>query len=171
MKVRRTYLFRYIILLILIFFLSTFQLPYYIYKPGSADELSPIVQVEGGYSGEGEMYLVTGSGGQATPIEYALAKVLPHHEILPVEDVRPKHVSDEEYMKLKLKMMESSQEASKDVAYEKANKDIKIEYEGVYVVSVIEGMPAENKLKSGDQILSIDGQDVKKSEDLIDYVA
>src|SRR5699024_6454257 len=149
---------------------STFQLPYYIYKPGGADPLDQIVEVEGGSESEGDMYLVTVSGGQATPIQYLWAKFLSFHEIQPLEEVRPKGMSNEEYRHAQLKMMENSQESSTVVAYEAANKEITIEYNGVYVISVREGMPAEGKLEMGDHILGIDGQTINEADDLIDYI-
>lgn len=151
-------------------FLLFYKLPYYVYKPGSADALDPIVQVEGGYESAGDMHLVTVRGGQANPIQYILAKVLPHQEIMPLENVRPKGVSEEEYFHAQLQMMESSQEASIVVAYQAADKKIEIDYQGVYVVSVVDNMPAEGKLQSGDRIVGADGHKVKESGDLIDYV-
>lgn len=165
---RRILLFTAII--IFVFFLSTFQLPYYVYKPGGADALGQIVEVEGGSKSEGDMHLVTVSGGQATPIQYLWAKVLPYHEIQPLEEVRPKGITDEEYRHAQLKMMENSQESSTVVAYEAANEEITIEYNGVYVVSVREGMPAEGKLEMGDHIMGIDGQTINEADDLINYI-
>lgn len=67
-------------------------------------------------------------------------------------------------------MMEGSQEASKVVAYKAANEDITISYDGVYVLSTIEEMPAAGKLKSGDRITGIDGKEIRESDDLISYV-
>lgn len=58
-------------------FISIYKLPYYIYKPGGADALNPIVEVESGHKSEGDMHLVTIRGGQATPVQYLLAKFCP----------------------------------------------------------------------------------------------
>src|SRR5699024_9063564 len=114
-------------------FLAAFKLPYYIYKPGMADPLDPVVEVEGGNKSTGDMHLVTVSGGQATPIQYFWAKVLSYHQILPLEKVRPKGITEEEYMHAQLQMMENSQEASKVVAYQAAGADININYDGIFV--------------------------------------
>src|SRR5699024_1659911 len=69
---------KHIIYLILVigiaFFISAYKLPFYIYKPGGADALNPIVEVEDGYESEGDMHLVTVRGGQATPVQYLWAK-------------------------------------------------------------------------------------------------
>lgn len=170
MKFTKKQIITLIIVVIIAYFIAAFKLPFYIYKPGGADALNPIVSVEEGYQSEGDMHLVTVSGGQATPIQYVWAKLLPHHQILPIEEVRPEGISDDEYMHAQLQMMENSQEASTVVAYEAADKEITIDYNGVYVVSVVEGMPAEGKLAMGDRIIGIDGVDVKEADDLISYV-
>lgn len=169
MKWTKRHLIFAVLILVIGSFLATYKLPYYIYKPGRADPLNPIVEVEDGYESEGDMHLVTVSGGQATPIQYIWGKILPYHEIHPLEDVRG-DLSDEEYMHAQLQMMESSQQASTVVAYEAANQDITIEYKGVYVVSVVEGMPAEGLLKMGDRIIGIDGSEIKEADDLIQYI-
>lgn len=158
------------ITVLIAFFLSTYQLPYFIYKPGSADPLDPVVEVVDGYQSKGNMHLVTVSGGRATPVQYVWAKLSSYHEIQPIEDVIPEGVSNKEYRHAQLQMMENSQESSTVVAYEAANKDITIEYNGVYVVSVRKDMPAEGKLEMGDRITGIDGGEIREADDLIQYV-
>ncbi|WP_188454500.1 SepM family pheromone-processing serine protease [Virgibacillus oceani] len=170
MKFTKRQILYLVIVVAIAFFLSAYKLPYYIYKPGGADALNPIVTVDGGYESDGDMHLVTVRGGQATPIQYLWAKLLPHQEIHPLEEIRPEGISEEEYFHVQLQMMENSQEASTVVAYKAANEDITIEYDGVYVVTVIEGMPADGKLKMGDRIIGIDGNEIKESQELIKYV-
>src|SRR5690625_181796 len=171
MRVSRRHIIQYIIGVMIIVFLGFYKLPYYIYSPGSADSLSPIVEVDNGFTSEGDMHLVTVSGMQATPLQLIWAKIRPFHEVMPLEDVRPEGISDEDYMHAQFQMMESSQESSTVVAYEAADKGISIEFNGVYVVSVIEGMPAEGKLEMGDRIVGIDENQVKEADDLITYIS
>lgn len=160
----------FIIIIALVYFLGTYQLPYYIQKPGGANTLNPIVEVADGFESEGDMHLVTVSGLQATPIQYVLAKIFSYHDILPLDQVFPEGISQDDYMHAQLQVMESSQEAATVVAYEAAGEEITIDYQGVYVVSVVDGMPAEGKLETGDRIIGIDGQEVRESADLIQYV-
>ncbi|RCW70817.1 SepM family pheromone-processing serine protease [Saliterribacillus persicus] len=155
---------------VLLFFLFAYRLPYYIYKPGSAEPLSPVVEVENSTDSEGEMHLVTIQGGQAVPIQYLLALFQDYNDILPIDEVYPDGMSQDDYMEIQLSMMENSQEASTVVAYTAANKDIDITYEGIYVVRTIEGMPAHEVLKTGDKIVSVDELEVKETEELISYV-
>ena len=154
----------------MVYLLGAYQLPYYIQKPGGADALDPIVEVENSYSSQGDMHLVTVSGMQATPILYAAAMLLPHQEILPIDQVFPEGMSQEDYMAAQLQVMESSQEAATVVAYENAGKDININYQGVYIVATVDGLPADGKLESGDRIIGIDNAKVSESQDLIEYI-
>ncbi|APC48735.1 SepM family pheromone-processing serine protease [Virgibacillus halodenitrificans] len=170
MRFTKKHLFFLFIIIILIYFLAAFKIPYYIYKPGSADALNPIVEVEEGYKSKGDMHLVTISGGQATPLQFIWAKILPNQEVMPLEDVRPEGVTEDEYMHAQLQMMENSQEASTVVAYKAAEKGIEIEFNGVYVVTVIDGMPADGILEMGDRIVGINDKQVKEAEDLITFV-
>lgn len=159
-----------IVAVIIAVLLSTYKMPYYIQKPGGADALSPIVHVDNAEESKGDFHLVTVRGGQATPLQYALAKILPHHEIVDIEDIRPEGISEDDYLHTQFQMMESSQEASTVVAYTAANKEIKIDYKGVYVVSIKSGAPADGVLEVGDHIVGIDDQEVKESNDLISYI-
>ena len=170
MKFTKRHLITLFVVVVIAFFLATYKLPYYIYKPGGADALAPIVKVEDGYESKGDMHLVTVGGLQATPIQFVWAKLHKHQEIVPLSDVRPEGVTEEDYLHAQLQMMENSQEKSTVVAYEAANADISITFDGVYVVNVIEDMPADGILEMGDLITGIDGEDVNEADDLIDYV-
>lgn len=163
--------FVYLIIIVLIaLFLFAYKLPFYIYKPGDAGALNPVVEVEGGYNSAGDMHMVTVRGGQATPIQYVIAKILPHHELHPIKEIRPEGVTEKEYFHVQLQMMENSQEKAVVVAYTAADEGIEITYNGVYVVATIKGMPADELLKPGDRIVGMDGKTVERSEDLIKYV-
>lgn len=170
MRFSRKHLIYLCIVLALSIFLSTYKMPYYIYKPGNANSLDSMVVVEGGYESEGSMHLLTVSGSYATPIHYLLAKVLPFREVMPISAVRHEDETDEEYTNRQLYMMDDSQHASTIVAYEAANADIEVIHNGVYVVATVKDMPANELLKSGDVIKKVDGLTIDVSEDFMEYV-
>ncbi|MCD5322572.1 MULTISPECIES: SepM family pheromone-processing serine protease [Pontibacillus] len=171
MKQNKRYFIVFAIVVVLAFFLAQYRLPYYIYQPGSADDLNPIVQVEGAYDSEGEMHLVTVSGGPATPIRYVIAKILPYHQVYDIEDIFPEGVDQEEYHHAQIQVMASSQEAAQVVAYRAAGKDVTIKSDGVIVMRVEDGMPAEGKLEVGDRITEVNGTPIKESEGLIELIS
>lgn len=158
------------IILFILFVGVSYDLPYYIYKPGMVSALDTVVDIEERKEGEGHLYLVTVSGSQATPIQLLTAKLSSYHEVVPLEVARPEGISDEDYNELQLKMMENSQNTSKYVAYEAAGKNPEIEFNGVYVMHVVEEMPAEGIVKIGDRIKSVDNQEIKEAKDLTTYV-
>src|SRR5699024_8684338 len=129
---------------IIMFIAVTYELPYYIYKPGSADSLDHMIVIEDGYQATGELHLVTVRLRQATPPEFFKAKFSDFQEVVPLKEVRPEGISDEEYMEYQLHLMDNSQHASIAVAYEAAGKEVNLKNNGVYVVHVIEGMSAED---------------------------
>lgn len=171
MRISKKTFFTTCIVLFIFFFSVTYELPYYIYKPGKVDELDDVVEIAGGSKSEGNLYLVTVSGAQATPIQLAAAKILSFHEVIPVEEARPEGISDEEYMRHQLKLMENSQNASKYVAYQAAGKEATVEYHGVYVINVVENMPAEGHIQIGDEITKVDDVVIEEANDLTEYVA
>lgn len=152
------------------FLLLTYDLPYYIYKPGHADSLENMVEIEHSYKATGDMHLVTVSGGQATPVQYTLAKFRAFHEIVPIEEARPEGISDDEYMRHQLMLMENSQQASTVVAYRAAGENYTIEQNGIYIIGVVENMPADGILQPGDRIHKVDGKYMKEANDLVEYV-
>lgn len=169
-RVNKRSLFISLIVVFAIFFIVTARLPYYIYKPGSADELSEMVEVDLGHSSAGEFHLVTVSGGQATPLEYVVAHLSTYQEIMPIDDALPEGFTDEEYRYYQLKMMEDSKIASQVVAYESAKAKVEVKSSGVYVVQTIPDMPAEGIVEVGDRIIAVDHVEVKEPDDLIEYV-
>lgn len=171
MRISKRYLVYFTTVIILALFLSTFKLPYYVYKPGRADSLDSIVVVEDGYQSEGSMHLLTVSGSYATPINYFLGKIMPFREVMPISAIRDEDETDEEYMNRQLHMMEDSQHSSTVVAYRAAGADIEVITDGVYVIGTVKDMPAHQLLENGDIIKKVDHIPVKVSDDLVTYVA
>src|SRR5690625_3391599 len=160
----------YLIFLLFIFLLMTYRLPYYIYKPGSVEPLEEVVMIEERYPSEGILHLVTVSGGQATPLEYITAQFQSFREIVPIADILPDDMTEEAYREYQLQLMEKSKHTAVVVAYEAANKHVEFENKGIIVIGVVEDMPADGILESGDRIVTIDGQTVHEAQNLIDYV-
>ncbi|WP_203362212.1 SepM family pheromone-processing serine protease [Bacillus sp. REN10] len=158
------------IILLVIIASSFIKLPYYVMKPGDAHELAPIVKVTGGKEAEGTLMLTTIKMGEATPLSYALAQWLDYEEIVPIEDVRSPHETDAEYNIRQKYLMDNSQQQAIQVAFDAARKPYKYIYEGVYVLSVFPGMPAEGMIQAGDRIGVVDGRKIESSKQFTDYV-
>lgn len=161
-----------IFLVFLLILSATFiPLPVYITQPGSVVDLSPIVQVEGGDRGDqGKFMLTTIRMVPGTIGSYLYAVFLPYTETIPREQIHSPHESDEQYTKRQLEVMNSSQETAAIVAFQKAGYDVTVKNQGVKVMMVVGGMPAENSLEIGDVIIEVDGRDIKTPDQLIDYL-
>lgn len=164
---------RLAIFLIAVAFLvsSFYTLPYYVTKPGMAKELEPIIEVEGGSDESGSFMLTTVVMGQANIYTYLLAKVSKYQEIYPLNAIRAEEETDEEYKVRQLHSMTTSKLAAIEVAYKKAKLPISFQYKGVYVLSVMEDMPAMGKLEPGDRIFKVDDIEFQSSNEFIEYVS
>ncbi|WP_040204798.1 SepM family pheromone-processing serine protease [Neobacillus jeddahensis] len=147
-----------------------FSLPYYVSKPGMAKELGPIITVEGGNKDEGNFMLTTVRMGRANIYSYLEAKIRKYEELYPLDMILYDKETEEEYNARQLHLMAGSKLNAIEVAYKKANLPVDYKYNGIYVVQVVPGMPAEGKLHAGDRIFKVDGHEFLSSEKFIDYV-
>jgi PDZ domain-containing protein len=148
------------IVLVLILVSSFNYLPYYVSKPGMARELAPIVEVGdgNGKNEKGTFMLTTISLSKANIYTYALAKLSKYQELYPLEEIRAKDESEDEYNARQLHMMDGSKTTAIEVAYKKAGLPVKYRFNGVYVMQIIQGMGAEKQLKPGDHLIAVDGK-------------
>src|SRR5690625_8036970 len=93
MRVSRRHIIQYIIGVMIIVFLGFYKLHYYIYMPGSVDSLSQIVEVDNGFTSEGDMHLITLSRMQATPLQLICAKIRTYHKIITLIVMQPQRTS------------------------------------------------------------------------------
>ncbi|MBA2878804.1 PDZ domain-containing protein [Anoxybacillus kamchatkensis] len=168
---KKRYIATTIMIALLFAFATFFHLPYYVTMPGTAEPLRPLVEVEGGYKEKGKFMLTTVRMGQANVFSFALAHISKYNELYRIDEVRQEGENDEEYAHRQLKMMENSKETAIAVAYKKANRSFSYRNKGVYVLYVVDGMPAANVLKSGDQLVAIDGQRIEEADAFIQYVS
>lgn len=156
MKVKRIGL--YVVTLLFLLFLFIYPLDAYISKPGGAYDLAPIVEVEDGDKGDvGTFSLMTISIGKATPFSYVASKFSDRMKMLPINKVRKEGENDKEYNIRQMKLMSDSQFNAITVAFSKAGIPVDITYDGVFVVSVMNGGASEGKLETGDKIRAVNG--------------
>jgi PDZ domain-containing protein len=145
--------------------------PYYLYQPGTAEELAPKVTVEGGEKDEkGNLMLTTVLSIHATNIYYlAYGYFAPNTELRKEEEVKG-NLSDDEYDRLLKHMMEASQQNAVIAGFKAAGQAVDMSYNGVFVRSITEGSKAAGILQVGDVITEVDGHSVTKSDEMIKYL-
>jgi Lon-like protease len=158
-----------VVLLGTVFFVPT---PYYVTRPGSAIELAPMIDVEGGKKDEsGAFMLTTVRMGEANLAWYLYAQLSPNAELMKKELVVGSGESNEDFTRRELAVMDNSQKIAEAVAFRLAGYDVKIENQGVWVMGTIEGMPAKNVLQIGDVIVAVDGRPTREAKDLLQYLS
>ncbi|MGD6964935.1 SepM family pheromone-processing serine protease [Rossellomorea vietnamensis] len=160
-----------VIMTILIIGSSFYYLPYYVTKPGSAKDLDTIIEVENGFEDEGRLMLTTVRMGKANIYTYLIASLRKYEHIYPAGEIRSPEETDEEYNVRQLHLMETSKLNAIEVAFEHAGEPYSFDYNGVYILNVYPGMPAEDTLEPGDMITAIDGNKFSSSQEFIDYIS
>lgn len=163
---------KWIILLAVILLCLGFliPIPYYIEGPGAAVSLNQLITVDGKEDQEkGRYMLTTVAIRHATPITYFM-KYLPFHEGVTEKELFGTMETSQEYNQLQKYYMISSINGAIQAAYEQAGEQYDLQYNGVYVMSLLEGSQFKDLLQSGDTIIALDGKSFDSSQEFIDYV-
>ena len=145
------------------------ELPYLAWSPGPTPEVVDLLTVEGAeqYAVEGDLYMLTVSQQDLNVYELLAAVADPQVDVLERTAVRPIDVTQEEYQRQSRERMDESKVAAISVALDRVGYDVTVEGDGVEVVSVLEGTPAEGVLEAGDIITAINGKRVFVSTDAV----
>lgn len=147
---------------------------YFVMSPGLAQELSPMVTVEEGIKGrtKGDFMLTAVSSRRASVWDYVYIN-LTHpagYDLAPIGEELPSGVDMEQYLERMAELMEESKLQAQAVAFREAGYDVEVSGDGVEVVEIISGGSAEDKLKTGDIIVEIDGVEVEFAPDAVKYI-
>ncbi len=145
------------------------ELPYLAWSPGPTPEVVDLLTVEGAeqYPVEGDLYMLTVSQQDLNVYELLAAVADPQVDVLERTAVRPIDVTQEEYQRQSRERMDESKVAAISVALDRVGYDVTVEGDGVEVVSVLEGTPAEGVLEAGDIITAINGKPIFVGTDAV----
>ncbi len=144
---------------------------YYLIKPGTAEELRPLIEVENADPNDrGKFYLVTISQQQANLLSLAYGYLNPDIELQRITDALPPGMDQREYQELMKQLMRESQLMAQVIALTRSGYQIEIESQGVIIKGFLEGSPAQGIFKEGDIILAVDGEEVSLTEQVITKV-
>lgn len=147
-----------IVLAIVLGAMAVIPLPYYIYSPGSAESLQPLITVQGGHkTAKGQFLLTTVYVVYAANVyDFLYGLMLPHHQILPAQEINA-GLSNSQYTNVEVYMMQMSHEAAKIAALRYLHKPVAVTTTGVEVISVEQHSAASGLLKPGDIITAVNG--------------
>lgn len=164
--------FKTVLVLILVIALG-FLIPtgYYIIKPGSADELSALIQVQGKTREEaGGFFMMTVAQQPANLWDFLYAAWHPLLDLRPLSNVIPPDMTPGEYNKLMQNWMQDSKYLAQVIALRRAGHEVPITSEGVEIVDFIPGSPVEEIWQSGDIIRAVEGNKVNLAEEVVGMI-
>ena len=91
-------------------------------------------------------------------------------ELRPVSTMMPSGMSLEEYNNLMQSLMQESKNLAQIIALRKVGYEVPIISDGVEVIELLPGSPAENILQPGDIIKSVDGRKVNLAEEVVSII-
>ncbi len=158
----------FIIFLIVLYFLLSFKLPYYIDTSGGLIDLKDRYKIDNEYKIKGSINMTYVSEYRATPITFIMSKFNNNLDLYKRNDVMPSNVTEDEYNFYGEKSLKEGSDNAIITAYKKALKKYKIINDKEYVTYIFED--AKTNLKIKDQIIKIDGITINKKKDIYDII-
>ncbi|TXC90518.1 PDZ domain-containing protein [Metabacillus litoralis] len=170
-KLNKRYINRLLILLLILVIIAFIPTPYYLYQPGTIEDLEPKITIEGANKDEqGSFNLTTILSVKAfNPYILAYGLIAPHTDIKKEEDVKG-NLTDKEYTNLLDFMMQNSKQNALVAGFTEAGEKVDISYNGIFVSSILSNSPAKEILEVGDIITTIDGKKLSDVPSFISYI-
>jgi len=143
---------------------------YYLEVPGSAEDTSQFVKVNGKHDKKkGNLLLTTVGIVSGTP--FTLLKSLGNEfETIYSQQDLMGNESSQQYFTVQQYYMKSATNNAVQAAYSKADKPFTKKYLGVYIMDVMSNSDFKKKLEIGDTITSINGYHFNNADQFIKYV-
>lgn len=153
----------FISLAIVIYVLVYMPTPYMINKPGTAEEIKPMVAIsEGDAEEKGAFMLTTVSVSYANLAMLFTSRFNEHAEVVHKEPDR----NEEEYATQQRYYMNTSQSSAVLAAYNRAGIAYSVVPEYVFVIGLSKTIATKGDFKSGDKIVRVNGHKIDRFEDL-----
>ncbi|MDK1726203.1 SepM family pheromone-processing serine protease [Dellaglioa algida] len=153
-------------------FVMLLPLPYYIESPGTAESIGDHLVVNHKKDNKnGDFLLTTVYVQKASPLTLLYSKLFGKYDEILNENEVTGGSSNQEYDVLQRYYMTDSINQAKFVAFKAAHKKVSLEFQGVYVMSVLEKSKFYHVLKPGDVITSINNKKFASEKGFISYVS
>lgn len=156
--------YKIIITWILIIFLLTFNLPFYINKPGGVINISDKFEISGNYSTDDKFHMAYVTELQATIPIWLFANIMPSWEIIKKEKVILNNETREDVNFRNKIMLEDANNNAIIVAYNYANKNITLTNEQFFISFIND--TANTDLQIGDEIILINDKPIEGLDDI-----
>lgn len=152
-----------------IVFVFEFELPYVIYTPGGAINLSERIDVEGGYEADGSFSMAYVSMVKGNIPFLLFSYLMPNWDIVSEDDLKPENESLDEMIKINQISLLQAQNNAVFSAYELAGKEVRIKGQTNHIVYLSE--EADTDLEVFDELLAIGGKEIHELSDIQEYVS
>lgn len=145
--------------------------PWYVLSPGGTYEIEPRLKIPDERKREmGRLAFTAVYAIEANYAQALAAKVSRTSELVPAEQVRPPGASQQQVNEVNRRQIDESKPVAAAVALRAAGYEITITGKGAEVSGTVAGLPAEGVLQRGDVIVSVDGNPVQTTTELIEAV-
>lgn len=159
----------FLLTLLVIFVVMTYQLPYYIDTGGGTIAIDDRIQIENETESEGSFNMAYVSEVRATVPTYLLSYVFNTWERVKIVDTKIDPTETQEDVEIRDHLyLDTANQTAIQLAYQKAGKEFHITDQKTRIAYVAQG--AITDLQVGDTILSIDGEDVSNFDSLTSIV-
>lgn len=159
---------KFLLILIVAFFVLTFELPYYIDTPGGLIDVSERLEVEDGYGINGSLNLAYISEFRATIPTLIVAYFNGDWEIIKKDDVVADNETIEENNYRNKILLEEANQNAIIVAFDKAGLDYEVTNRKVNIIYIYE--ESDTDLKIGDVITEINGIEINSKEEALNTI-
>lgn len=159
---------KFIIFLVVFYLFMNYQLPYSIYTPGGAINMSDRVSGENTYKEEGSLSMTYVSMVKGSIPFIGLSYIIPNWDLVPTDDITYDDASLKETVEIDKIYMKEAISNAEGVAYKTANIDYKIKSTKNVITYI--SSEAKTHLRYGDELTRVDGMEVKSIKDLQEYI-
>ena len=160
-----------IIFLICFVIVISYPVPYYIFTSGGITDLSKRFEIENGYEQVGSYNLSYVTELKGNVLTYLASFLIPSWDLVEISGYQINTTESIEDLAIRDKLsLEIANQTAVRIAYQKAGKTFQINKEKLYIVYTSEYLESTNPIKIGDQITSIDGNQIDTFEQLSNYI-
>ncbi|USS85493.1 PDZ domain-containing protein [Fructilactobacillus myrtifloralis] len=138
--------------------------------PGEAVNIQPMVKIQGKQPLKQNEFMITAvSIAPARPVSYVHRLFDPHIDIQKTNDVTGGQ-NNADFNNVQKVYMQSAINNAITVGFQHANRPVTKQYHGVYILNVFPQSDFKNRLRPADLIESINGQQLTKSTEYVNYI-
>lgn len=139
--------------------------------PGTATSIPPLIEIDDADTTDidGDLALLTVFLRQPTLYETLQAWASPVREIDALEQVFPPGVDRDEYFRVQRRQFTRSFDIAAAVGVDAAGREVDLGT-AAYVAQVLPGGPSDGTLEPGDRFVTVEGERLDTSEELLDVV-